>query len=92
MATSDVDRDSDEWRQAEKRLNERRDFGAHVLAYLVVNTFLIGIWAFTGAGYFWPAWVLGAWGIGLTLHAWDVYGRRPVTDADIEAELHREPR
>ena len=65
-------------------------FGAHLVVYAVVNASLILIWAVTGAGYFWPAWVLGGWGIGLVLHAWEVFFRRPVTDADIRAELQRQ--
>ena len=44
---------------------------------------------FTGAGYFWPAWVLGCWGAGLVLHAWEAFVRRPITDSDIDAELRR---
>jgi 2TM domain len=51
--------------QARKRLQTQRDFASHVVAYVVINAFLVGIWAFTGAGYFWPAWVLGAWGPAL---------------------------
>jgi hypothetical protein len=87
-----IDHESAEWSSARKRVTDRRDFGSHVVAYVVVNTFLVFVWAFTGAGYFWPAWVLGAWGIGLVLHAWDVFLRRPVTDADVEAELRRKAR
>jgi len=36
---------------------------------------------------------MGAWGIGLVMHAWDVFLRRPVTEADIDAELrhHGQP-
>ena len=83
------DHESDEWAQARKRVTERREFGSHVVAYVVVNAFLVLVWALTGAGYFWPAWVLGGWAIGLVLHAWDVFFRRPVTDADVEAELER---
>ena len=30
------------------RLKRKRDFGAHLFVYLVVNGFLIGIWAFNG--------------------------------------------
>jgi 2TM domain len=59
------------------------------VAYVVINAFLVEIWAFTGAGYFWPAWVLGAWGAGLVLHAWDAFVRRPITEADIAAEIQR---
>jgi hypothetical protein len=75
--------------QARKRLQERRDFGSHLVAYVVVNTSLIVVWAMTGAGYFWPAWVLAGWGAGLVLHAWEVFFRRPVTEADIDEELGR---
>ena len=31
-----------------------------MVAYVVVNVFLIGTWLVTGMGYFWPGWVL-AW-------------------------------
>jgi uncharacterized membrane protein len=74
---------------ARKRVQDRRDFGSHLVAYVVVNAFLIAVWAFTGAGYFWPVWVLAGWGVGLVLHAWDVFFRRPITEADIDAELRR---
>jgi hypothetical protein len=63
-----------------------------LVAFIVVNTFLVGLWAITGAGYFWPAWVLACWGAGLVLHAWDVYWRRPVSDADVNEELRRHHR
>jgi hypothetical protein len=43
----------------------------------------------TGAGYFWPAWVLFGWGVGSLLNGWDVYFRRPVTERDIEQEMKR---
>ena len=75
--------------EARKRLEARRGFVSNAVAYVVINAFLIGIWAFTGAGYFWPAWVLAAWGAGLVLHAWDVFVRQPITEADIDRELRR---
>jgi hypothetical protein len=73
-------------------VNDRRDFGSHVVAYVVVNAFLTLMWAVTSGGYFWPAWVLGGWGIGLVLHAWELFVRRPVTNADVQAELQRKRR
>jgi hypothetical protein len=75
--------------QARKRLEKRRDFSAHVAAYVVINAVLIGIWAISGAGYFWPAWVLLGWGIGLALNAWDVFFRREITEADVDREVER---
>jgi hypothetical protein len=79
----------DERRLARRRVQARRDFGSHLVAYVVVNAFLVLVWAVTGAGYFWPIWVLGGWGVGLVLHAWDAFLRRPVTEADIDTELRR---
>jgi len=82
----------DEREAARRRVQAKRDFGSHLVAYVVINAFLVLVWAVTGAGYFWPIWVIGGWGIGLVLHAWDVYWRRPVTDADIDAEMARRGR
>src|SRR5262245_43941829 len=78
-----------ERQQARQRVQERRDFATHVVAFVVVNTFVIVAWAVTGAGYFWPMWLLACWGVGLVLHAWNVFARRTVTEADIDAELRR---
>lgn len=79
----------DERAVARRRIQARRDFGAHVVTYVVVNGLLLVIWALTGGGYFWPGWVLGGWGIALVLHAWDLFFRHPVTEGDVEDELRR---
>lgn len=55
------------------RLKKKRDFQAHLLAYLSVNAFLIAVWAITGSGLFWPMFPMLGWGIGLFFHAWDTY-------------------
>jgi 2TM domain len=41
--------------RARKRLEDRRDFGSRAIAFVVVNAFLLGVWAVTGSGYFWPS-------------------------------------
>lgn len=74
---------------AVSRVKKRRDFHTHLVAYVVVNAALWAIWAVTGAGYPWPAWVTGGWAIGVVLNAWDVYMRRPITEADVQRELDR---
>jgi 2TM domain-containing protein len=71
------------------RLKKRREFQNHLVAYVVVNLAVWALWAATGAGYPWPAWLTGFWGIGLVLNGWDVYLRRPITDADVEREITR---
>jgi len=72
------------------RLKAKRDFRADLFAYIVINAVLIGIWAATGAGYFWPMWVLLAWGVGLVFHAWSVWGQKGITEADIQREMQRD--
>jgi hypothetical protein len=36
-------------------------------AFVAVNVLLVAIWAFSGAGYFWPAWVIAWWGFALVM-------------------------
>lgn len=81
--------DLDRRKMALDRVKEKRAFWQHLVTYAVVNGFLVFIWAVTGAGYFWPAWSLGGWGIAIVMHLWTAYGQRPITEADIEAEMQR---
>ena len=74
--------------RAERRLADRRGLAAHVLAYALVNTFLVVIWLAVGAGFFWPMFPLLGWGIGLVFHIWDVYSPGP-SEAQIQAEMGR---
>jgi hypothetical protein len=89
MTTSEIEQPVGEREQALERLKKRRDFQGHLVAYVVINAALWAIWAVTGAGYPWPAWVTGAWGIGVLLNAWDVYMRAPITEADVRLEIER---
>jgi class 3 adenylate cyclase len=41
----------------------------HLTSYVLVNVLLIGIWAASGGGYFWPIWPILGWGIGVGCHA-----------------------
>jgi hypothetical protein len=74
---------------ARRRVERKSKLRADLVAYVVINAFLVGIWAVSGLGYFWPGWVLAGWGVLLLLDAWDAYVRRPVTEADVERELNR---
>ena len=75
--------------EARKRLEARRKLVSDVVSYLVINAFLVFVWLITGAGYFWPGWVMAGWGIFLALHVWEVFWRRPITEADIDEEISR---
>jgi 2TM domain len=73
---------------ARKHIEKRRGLQAGMVAYVVVNAFLVAIWAMTGGGYFWPGWVIAGWGVGMAFALWD-YIRGPISDADIDDELRR---
>jgi hypothetical protein len=75
--------------RARKRLERKLKFRADLGAYIVINAFLVGVWAFTERGYFWPGWVMAGWGVLLVLDFWNVYVRRPITEADVDRELRR---
>lgn len=69
-------KDPELWEIAQKRAS----FKSHAITYVIVNTFLWGIWYFSSRqGDFsfetinwgnlpWPAWSTLGWGIGLAFH------------------------
>ena len=73
---------------ARKRIQKRRNLQGGFVAYVVFNAFFVGVWALTGGGYSWPVWVLGGWGVAMTLGMWDRF-RGPITDDDVDEELRR---
>jgi hypothetical protein len=77
--------------QAVERLKKKRDFKAHLLIYFLVNAFLVVIWAVSSDDdtFFWPIFVIVGWGIGVVANAWDVYGRKPITEEEIRREQER---
>ncbi len=72
-----------------ERLENRRDFKIHVMIYVAINVLLVIIWAATGAGYFWPIWVIGGWGIGVAAHALSTFGEREIDERAIREEMQR---
>ena len=75
--------------QAIERLKKKRDFKTHVLMYVTVNAFLVVIWAVSDSGFFWPIFPILGWGIGVGANAWDVYGRKPITEDEVQRETER---
>ncbi|TQM57556.1 2TM domain-containing protein [Humibacillus xanthopallidus] len=71
-----------------KHLKAKRDLQAHAIAYVMVNLLLVGIWWVSGAGFFWPIFILLGWGIGLAFNVWDVLSPEP-GPAEVEAEMNR---
>jgi hypothetical protein len=47
------------------------------------------IWAIGSHGFFWPVFVIVGWGIAVVMNAWDVYGRKEISEEDIQHEIER---
>jgi hypothetical protein len=57
-------------RPAARRVTASRRHHGHGhewAGFLQVNLLLVAIWAVTGAGYFWPAWVMVWWALALAM-------------------------
>jgi len=63
LLTRDLPRDSARMREAAAEAALR----AHASTYVAVNTGLVGVWAVTGAGEFWPLASIVPWGAALGL-------------------------
>jgi hypothetical protein len=79
---------------AKKRVEEKKGFYTHLVAYIVVNIGLILIWFFTTGGdsHPWFVWCLGGWGIGLIFHGLGVFVFNKETNwerREIEKEIER---
>ena len=71
------------------RLKKQGDFKIHLFMYLMVNAFLVVIWAMTGAAFFWPVFPIIGWGIGVVANAWDAYGTDVPSESQIRDEMNR---
>ena len=75
--------------RAVERLRKKREFKTHLFVYVVVNAAVVAVWALTGGGFFWPAFPMLGWGIGVIFHANEVYGRSELSEEEIRREMER---
>jgi len=83
---------------AEKRVDEVLGFRRHLTMYLSVNGFIFLVWlvlalVYGGGAWFpWFVFPLVGWGIGISSHAYAVYGHgdsKAKRDAMVEQEMQR---
>ena len=55
------------------KAKEKVDFRIHIINYIVINAILAVINLTLTPGYMWFIWPLLGWGIGIILHALNVY-------------------
>ncbi|MDD5312245.1 MAG: 2TM domain-containing protein [Dehalococcoidia bacterium] len=62
---------------AESRVAQKKGFFIHLIVYITVNAFIVGIWAVTSGltnfNYPWFIYPMGGWGIGLIFHFLGVF-------------------
>ncbi len=75
--------------RARRRLKQKRDFAGHVLVYVMVNGFVVVIWALTSSGFFWPIFPIVGWGIGVVMNAWDIWRTDDFSEAEVSREMAR---
>jgi hypothetical protein len=89
----DMDSEQELRARAIARLEEKRDFVGRLSTYVGVNSLLWLIWALTDrstdGGVPWPTWVSAIWGFFVVMHAWKIFTRRPISEADIQREIDR---
>lgn len=74
-----------------ERIKARRGFNQFIVTTLAMNVFLLAIWALTGAGFFWPGFVMAGSVIAIVTR-WAALRNGSVSDAEVEAEIARESR
>jgi len=63
-----MDKSSQEYKDAKKRVDDKKSFFMHVMIYLLVNAGLFALDVAQG-GDWWFYWAAIGWGIGLVIHA-----------------------
>ena len=84
-----MDETGDAREAAIKRLKVKSDFRTSLITYVLVNSFLVVVWFLGDGGLFWPIFPIAGWGLGLAFQAWNAYGAKPVSEADIRREMER---
>lgn len=67
------DKNSTEYKIAERTVEKKMGFYKHLIIYLIVNIILILINVFTNSGNWWFYWVTVFWGIGVICHFLSVF-------------------
>ncbi len=67
--------------KAQRRVDDKKSFFAHLVVYFIFNAVFVIIWAVTSpGGYVWWIWPLGAWTVAIVLHAMGTFVFRKDSD------------
>jgi hypothetical protein len=73
---------------AATQIQRWRDFSAHLAAYLVIDLVFIAIWTMSGRGFFWPAFPLVGWAIGLSFQHFNQAVRGQIRHDHVTAAMN----
>jgi hypothetical protein len=82
---------TEQFEAARERAEQKLSFYIHLTAFVLVNALLTAIDLTTSPNELWFFWPLGGWGLGLALHAFQVFTTGPsaLKQRMIERELAR---
>jgi hypothetical protein len=84
-----MDQEQQRYQRARERVQALKGFYTHATAFILVNIGLVVINLLTGGGW-WFYWPLIFWGIGLGIHALNVFGLSGRFGQDWEERKTRE--
>ncbi|MEW5676083.1 2TM domain-containing protein [Flavobacterium enshiense] len=82
--------DREKYETARNRVKEIKEFYSHLLAYVVVNLFLMAVNLLTSPEHLWFFWPMLGWGIGITVHAMKTFNFMPFLGRDWEERKLKE--
>ncbi len=80
----------EQYESAKKRVKEIKEFYSHLLAYVVVNLFLMAVNLLTSPEHLWFFWPMLGWGIGIAVHALKTFNLMPFLGKDWEERKLKE--
>lgn len=82
--------DREKYESARKRVKEIKEFYSHLLAYVVVNLFLMAVNLLTSPEHLWFFWPMLGWGVGIAVHAMKTFNLMPFLGKDWEERKLKE--
>ncbi len=76
--------------RAKERVDKMKEFYAHLISYVGVNTFLVFLNYYTGWEHKWFIYPLIGWGIGLLFHYFEAFGHYPFLSKNWEERKIKE--
>ena len=90
MEVINPQQDEKKYRRARKQVKELRGFYSHFISFVIVNAFLLMVNLVTSPSHLWFFWPLLGWGVGLSFHAYGVFGKNVFFSKDWEERKIKE--